>query len=291
VKGLTPFHSCEFGLQGFAKLNSDILRASTGECAPMGLIGTCGPKPWTCLNHTGINLTDCGCSRAKAAKFDFAATTLSANNLGGRGPTTGAEEMRYSSIGTSDVGERFDLVVTTWSPQEHTGPPYVPAKNTENGMRNGFGIINMAPIGMEDFTGTTDFKFSFVHVGTNDPLVLSEVHMAIFDLDMEGYSSTVEVASSTNYKGYITDVSPNLAATLDNSTGRTKFKATSAGLANPRNPNQLTDEQRRNSVMYFYSQVDNFELTFGTELGSTPSIAGRNLFFAFESSLNNRCGP
>jgi len=296
LTGMVLYHSCdsEAGVQSFAKLEADLLEDAAERCTWLGVLGNCLPMPEDCPDFPDVpEKPDCGCSRGEAAKFDFATTTLTANNLGGSGPLTGAEEIRYSRIGTTSAGVVFDLVITALSQYESKLP-------NPSGLTNAFGILNMLPAGggsfvpptvrasAASFSGTTDFKFSFMSPGTNTPVVVSEVHMAIFDLDKEGFTGSTEIGSSKGYRGYVTDVAPTVVASrLDD--GRTKFTAALANIPNPTDPNALTTAQRRNAVMYFYKDVSSFELTWGME-GAVAS-APRNLFFAFESSLNDRCGP
>jgi len=272
------------------------LKDALARCTWLGPIGNCLPRPEDCPDFTDLPpAPDCGCSRGEAAKFDFATTTLTANNLGGRGPlTTGAEEIRYSRIGTSKSGVVFDLVITTLSSYENK-------YDNGNGIKNeAFGVLVMLPKGggpfvpptvsadAANFSGSTEFKFSFMSPGTNTPLVVSEVHMALFDLDTEGYTGSTEFGSSKGYKGYVTDVTPTIVASRGEDGG-TKFTAAVANIPNPTTPNSLTTQQRRNSMMYFYKGVSSFEITWGME--GPAATKPRALFFAFESSLNDRCGP
>jgi len=297
LAGMVPYHSCdsEAPVQTYAKLEADILNHAADRCSVLGLVGKCVQRPEDCPEFADSPpLPDCGCSRGEAAKFDFAASTLTANNLGGGGPLSGgAEEIRYSRIGTTKSGVVFDLVVTAVN-------QYESKLGLNNGIKGGFGIIGMLPAGggsllppavraeAATFSGSTDFKFSFMSPGTNTPVVVSEVHMAIFDLDVEGFTGSTEFASSKGYRGYVTDFDPLVVASRL-ADGRTKFGASQAAIPNPTDPNALTSAQRRNSVMYFYKGKSSFDMTFGME-GAVAS-APRNLFFSFESSLNDRCGP
>jgi len=289
--GMVPYHSCEKGPQTFAKLTADLLSDSTLRCTWVAKTGGCKPIPEDCPTFAGVlPQADCGCSRSKAAKFDLPNGQISRSNLGGLGPDTGAEEFRIDNAGVSDKEEPFDLVITAISPYNAKFPQY-------NGIY-GFGVVNVGPPGMtmadgSTFSGIVDFKFSFFEAGTSTPLVLSEVHLAIFDLDGTADDWGIETASSKGYKGYVTDTAPDItAARLPD--GRTQFvgAGTANNLANPSSPQTLTPEQRRNSVMYFYTDVSSFELSFGVEQAPAGSSAGngRYLFFAGESSLNDRCG-
>jgi len=281
LSGIVPYHSCLKGTQSFDALNANLLADSQSRCAWLATTGNCKARPADCPSFSGEAMTDCGCSRSKASTLDFSGgmSVMAENNLGGEGPTTGPQEMRYSRIGTSDTGVTFDLVVTALTTYKRYGGA------NANGVRNGFGLISLNPPTAAGLT--TDFKFSFVQPGTNTPVQLSEVHMAIYDLDgSEGKG--IETVSSKGYRGYVTDVKPSVVASrLDD--GRTKF--TSSGIVNdipnPTDPNSLTVQQRENSVMYFYVDISSFDLSFGIE----GAAAARNLFFTFASPLNDRCNP
>merc|ERR1719359_1281230 len=114
--------------------------------------------------------------------------------------------------------------------------------------------------------------------------------MAIFDLDGKDDSGGLEYAKSKGYRGYVTDISPNIVASRA-PDGGTQFtsEGTNNNIPNPSSPMTLNTEQRRNSVMYFFVDCSSFELTFGID--GTSHGAGRFLFFAGESPLNDRCGP
>lgn len=288
--GIVPFHSCEKGPQTFAKLTADLLEDSTLRCTWVATTGNCKPVPEDCPSFGGVPPSaDCGCSRSRAAKLDLSSAKMKVNNLGGLGPQTGvAEEFRIEKTGTTEAGNQFDLVVTALTEYSAQYPQY-------NNLYDGFGAININPKSAT-FSGQVDFRFSFVLTGTNTPVTLPEVHLAIFDLDGMAWAADNpngggrEFASSTGYRGYVTDVSPNVVASKL-PDGRTQFmsEGTNNNIDDAESPDTLTEEQRRNSVMFFYTDVSSFELTFGIDGESAG--AGRYLFFAGNSPLNDRCGP
>jgi len=281
--GLAPYHSCEKGPQTFAKLVSTLLDASVERCLWVAPQGSCKEMPEDCPKFEGEVPTDCACSKAKGAKLDFSVATLAQNNLGGFGPDSGVEELRYAGAGTTAAGEPFDLVVTTLNAYQAA------MKNGKNanGIRGKFGQINVKQP-QNGYNGLTDFRFRFMQPGTDTPVVVPEFHMGIFDLD--GTPSGYETAASKGYKGYVTDIAPTLEVSRL-PDGRTKFTAqpNKAGeVPNPTDPMTLTPRQRATSVMFFYKDVSSFDLTFGFEFGR-PNTGGRNLFFAGESALEDRC--
>jgi len=280
LTGIAPWHSCSKGPQTFDALTADLLKDSADRCRWLAPTGSCAARPADCPEFTTEPIPpDCSCSRSKAAHLDVFASNLTHSNLGGVGPDTGVEELRYSNAGTSSGGVPFDMVVTV------SGPYKGGAANGKNGKFGQITIKCNDPPSI--FAGPGDFTFSFVKPGTNTPVVLEEVHFAIFDLDGVSTSGW-EFASSTGYKGYVTDVTPSVVASRLPGGG-TQFTSAKErrNIPNPSDPNTLNQEQRRNSVMYFYTDVSSFGINFGIEGCKT----GRNLFFSGTSALNDRCGP
>jgi hypothetical protein len=283
LKGIVPYHSCEYGLQSFDKLTEDLLRDSEDECGWLRLVGECAPIPDYCPEYTHvIPFYDCGCNRTLASTFDMRDATLTYNNLGGMGPNTAdPQEMRFSSpTSASYSGKPFDLVITALT-------SYTNGNINNNKIDGGFGQFTMQA------QTETNFKFSFVQPGTNNPVVQEEIHMATYDLDGGGTDKDgvqkggLEYVSSTNYAGYVTDPDPNIVATLlPGHTVRTQFKSAGSSVGNPSDPDTMTADQRRNAVMFFYKNVSSFEIRFGLQGGS----GGRALMFSFLCALNDRCG-
>jgi len=279
LAGIVQYHSCPHGPQTFDKLTADLLADSLPRCrwlAPKS--ETCTePLPEDCEKFEGTVPSECGCSRSMAAVLDLVTSGMPTNNLGGLGPGPGTDpEIRYSS-GVSASGEAFDVVVTAIG-------SYTPKDSNKNGRKGGFGQINMMG------NTSSNFRFSFVEPGTNTPVVLSEVHMATFDLD-GSYSSGLESESSKGYYGYVTDANPSVETSLS-PDGSIKFTGNGpTNLLNPTDPNTLNQDQRANSIMFFYKNVSSFEINFDVAVKDTTTReVGRNLFFAFGSSLNDRCG-
>lgn len=287
LAGLVLYHSCENGPQTFDALTADLLRDSTKACTFLAdKSQSCKPYPPSCPEFSHVPPSpDCGCSRSAAAKLDLATATVETNNLGGAGPiTTDPEEIRFLNAGTSSTGQAFDLVVESLASGRDTyGPGHDGNKfNGRSGEKQdgSFGVINLEG-GL-----SVDFKFSFVMAGTETPLTLSEVHITLFDLDGHP-GQDLEFVSSRGYSGYVTDKHPSIVASLE-PDGRTKFTAEGVvpAIPNPIDPNALTEQQRKNAVMYFYKNVDSFEINYGV-----LKTGQRNLWYAFESSLDDRCGP
>lgn len=272
LEGFVPWHSCG-STSSYAGLVEHLVQDSRGQCPwVQAADAACQalPGPPTCEEFPGVTPhPPCSCSRSKAAIVDLAAASLSRNNLDGKGP--GAAEMRFSGSPGAGVitstGQVFDIVITTVDAYSPGAP---------NSKRGDFGKIIISG------RSSTTFKFSFVEPGSNSPVKVPEIHMAVFDLDRWNRWS-VETTSSKGYTGYVTDPHPDLVASKL-PDGRTEFTGTKSG-SDPTTAMTLTDAQKKSSIMFFYTDVTSFELNFAKK-GSGDS----GLLFAFGSSLQERCG-
>jgi hypothetical protein len=207
------------------------------------------------------------------------------NNLGGKGPGTGVQEMRFANIGEYPAGEPFELVIVNTTRYE--GPSGM------NGVSKfpKFGNIAIYGDGHEkaggDWGGEVTLQMTFVKPGTYTPVVLPEFFYAVFDIDGDNLSSMATLAGNS-YKGYVTDITPSVVASK-NADGSTKFTATKT-VTNPTDPMEATQEQRESMVMYFYEDVSSVEVTLGVIAAPGRTTAARNFNFAGKSALMDRCG-
>jgi len=182
-------------------------------------------------------------------------------------------EMRFSGSPGAGVitstGQVFDIVITTVD-------AYRPGGRNRNSKKGDFGKIIISG------RSSNTFKFSFVEPGSNSPVKVPEIHMAVFDLDRWNRNS-VETTSSKGYTGYVTDPNPDVVASKL-PDGRTEFTGTKSN-GDPTTSMTLTAAQKKSSVMFFYTDVTSFELNFAKK-GNGNS----GLLFAFGSSLQERCG-
>jgi len=213
------------------------------------------------------------CRPAGSCKMSF--EKVKQNNLGGKGPQTGAKELRYEAVCTV-AGNTIDLAVTSTS-------PYVPAKSVKNGINGKYGQINL----QNSHKG--DFLFSFYKTGTNTPFTLSSTSFTVFDIDSG--KSEKEVIRAYGYASYTmgnnTELKVQPSSTSINSV---KLTSTTYGIEkdNPKDPMALTAQQRARSATFVYESVSSFPLSF--EITGGPLPFGRNLLFAGDSSLNEMCG-
>lgn len=281
--GIVPYHSCEKGPQSFAALTSNLLDDSAKRCTWLADVGQCKQQDPDCPSFEGLTpLADCGCSRSQAVLLDFEKATMVTNNLAGKGPGTGAEEMRFANIGEYPAGQPFELVIV--AKDRYEGPTGM------NGVTAFPKFGNIALNGNENpagYSGAVTLELSFVRPGTSTPVVLPECFLAIFDLD-GGDAVSKGTVSGKGYTGYVTDVTTDLAASR-NSDGSTRFTATK-NTDNPTDPMLATQEQRESMVMYFYHQVSTVEISLGVIAAPGKTSTARNFQFAGKSALMDRCG-
>jgi hypothetical protein len=103
--------------EGIAPISGPTLRGATGPAnGSLGKYGFCQPQ---CRDPTPAPFTDsplpAPCVR-ESTKLEFSADKLTTNNLGGMGPGSGAEEMRFASIGNvwQESAQGTDLAPGEW---------------------------------------------------------------------------------------------------------------------------------------------------------------------------------
>jgi hypothetical protein len=213
------------------------------------------------------------CRAGFACKIKFG--PLKNNNLGGKGPGSGPEEIRYENVCTAANVHSLDLVVTA-------APGYDPANTKSNGVNGHYGQINVKN------RKTGDFTFTFKKSGTNEDFVLDYTSFTVFDLDAGRAPNEVEVLTAGGYATYTTSNNTELIIahpTADSLTATaTKFGEYSD---NPTDPLALTSLQSARSVGFDYAAVSSFKMSFG--IGGGLATRGRNMLFAGDSSLNQMC--
>jgi len=210
------------------------------------------------------------------------------SNLGGVGPDTGAENIRYGKV-CDHGGHSLDLLVESL-PSHVFGnnlpvqplAPYEAYHSSKNGVHGAFGNINLKG------GSTVILKFEFVKGGTNLPVKVRSTSLTIFDLDKVG-ESHVEDIIADGYSSY----TEGKGSTLSRTGGRTgdgyvEFTATENGNEsdNPSDPLALDDLQLRRSVMFEYTDVSSFTMAFHNK--GTHRF-GRNYLFAGASSILEAC--
>jgi len=282
LNGIVPYHSCGKGPQSFDALNANLLKDSTSKCPWLANTGLCKALDPSCPTFADVPpLPDCGCSISQAVILDFENAAMVQNNFGGKGPDSGAQEMRFKNIGEYPAGQPFEVVMSTSDRFESWNP-------SSNGVTKFPKFVNIALNGAGNpsgFSGEVKVQVSFVKPGSTTAVVLPEVFFAVFDVDGSPGLSRYQTLSGKGYAGYVTDVNTELEASKT-ADGRTQFTATQVNVLNPTDPMTASDKQRQSMVMYFYKDVSSFEINLGV-LGAG---SGRNFNFAGKCALMDRCG-
>jgi len=196
------------------------------------------------------------------------------SNLGGEGPDSGAEEMRYSNIATVN-GVGVDLVVTNTTLYE-----FKTVKT--NGLKGCFGKFNLvAP-------SSVTLSFRFVQAGTNDIADASNFLFSVYDVDESGQGIKEQLTFTTPVDGYWLMADTELVSTGSAAAGDLTFESTVVGVGsdNPEFPENLNSLQKARTVTVQYTSEAEFLVTFGAADGTNPEqIGGRNFLFAGKSDL------
>jgi hypothetical protein len=116
--------------------------------------------------------------------LDITLSKLKDNNLGGEGPKSGPQKIRYSKVGINKDGKFFDLVIEVLV--EGIGQVYSTSNPMKNGLKGSLGAINVeAKVTAKSKIVTNKFKFSFVETDTDTPVVLDKFVFKFFDLDRD----------------------------------------------------------------------------------------------------------
>jgi len=226
---------------------------------------------------------------ASSIKLDFFHSTLTHNNIGGMGPDSGVENMRYSHVGNRTVFNKneeqtkaFDLIVKASS-------GYKAQKQETNGLSGSYGIVNLAA------PSSTDLSFSFEDSETGEPVTLEAFHFSVFDIDQSKKAQEkMQVGGFNSYTVYPhSEVHQEITG-----DGRTLFKSTAIGhlCDNPKDPLALgevtckeqTVDQRKRAVTFVYADKQNFDVSLEATC-SSGTCSGRNFLFAGSSSLSFPC--
>jgi len=301
LRGFVPWYSCTYGPRSLAVMEAELLDVMDSDCPWVVRVqDTCHPLPDTCHHPAGNISWDCGCSRSESFEIDFFGSTVTQNNLAGWGPDTGAQEIRYTNVGTytSAGGDSVvvDLAVTGNS-------SYDTSNNKSNGKSGKFGTINLRG------GNSVELTFSFMRTGTNVPIELGEVFISFFDLDQSYSDKMLERIYTSGYHAFVIEKSAEIDMMIERAPdGRTIFmsKVHGTGCDNPKDPLQLgpitctyrdgvnTIDQRKRSFMLAFQKVQSFKVSLLTTCvdpvtGAADCAKGRNFLFAGKSSLQDRC--
>jgi hypothetical protein len=191
------------------------------------------------------------------------------DNLGGLGPDSGAQELRYGGVGSKD-GSPFDLVITVAS-----GSSYAKGSGA-NGCHSSQRYMRLAVA-----RGTTTaFDFALRDASTNALVSLPNFDVVVLDLDKQT-DAIYETLAVTGHASYTVDAATDLI--VGGNSSNPTLQGTVRNLDNPSDPSSLTTAQMRSAASFLMSGTASWQMTFGISAGS-PSGA-RNAFIGGKSSL------
>jgi len=228
---------------------------------------------------TTFTTTVCPCEEWPDATFDWSLcnaageATLLSNNLGGKGPTNGAEEIRYGKVAHYN-GADLDLVVSAVS-------DYAAFDVTRNnattavGLSGCFGAINV----LHDTSVRLRFEFqNSAGGGAADIGPDSAFAFSIYDIDSDKHApaDNEEVAFNTNTSSF---QEPRVGAKVQQTnTNPYTFVSSTAGNGedNAEGESDVADRmQRDRSVGVLYDGRSSWEVTLTANGGHN----GRNFLF------------
>jgi len=222
--------------------------------------------------------------------WNFAFATVTQNNLGGAGPDSGKEEIRYAGVANG-----VDLILTTDS--AYTVNPKVKDYDSgwaagktadgtgNNGINGKFGQVNVK--------GNTEvkMKFTLVEEGTDTPVEVSPkqtVFFSVYDMDTGKGYEFVDFTTPVDSHS----VTPTTTAKLTGTDAHLQATAGRRGTDedNPSDPMAMTKVQKDSAIWITYIGRNTWSLTFG-EKGNEKGKGGRNLLFAGRAEGHCKAGP
>lgn len=223
------------------------------------------------------------CNDRFGRSLDLTRAQVIHSNLGGAGPDGGPETLVYGN-----VFQNTDLIITAASPYT---PNLLNANGgvLHNGIKGGFGVINMA------CDGSVDLVFSFVDAVSQEPTTPPPFLFTWFDSDHGMAHESRESIRVTGFSSYhITDMSSldiveegdglgEIA--LAEGRGSATFSSTMRGgkVDNPVSPLTLTRLQADRAVAVLFSGKSSFTVTLGETGYANPQ--GRNFYFSGASAM------
>lgn len=194
------------------------------------------------------------------------------NNLGGLGPDSGVEEIRYKDAIQLD-GKKVDVVLTTLD-------AYITPKSSKNGFKNGgFGVFTMK------VKTSTNFKFSFEDSTTGELVAVPNLALTFYDLDQGKRGQQQETISACSAQEVYTTSDTELKHIKAGACHSFTSSMRGTGKDNPSKTNELTKTQAARSVTFeFHTKAS---ISFSASIsraGRTP----RPVLFSFEPQV--ACG-
>jgi hypothetical protein len=195
----------------------------------------------------------------ECTKFtNFGLQKLLHNNLANLGPDPGAEGMIYEAF-EPKYKEYLNVHINALS-------SYSPFSAAMNGWSGPFASINVN-------AGTqVVLRFSFWSSGEDSkPVTFSKIGVTFVDLDQYEGGGCEEFISAGGFSLVVTEPTTELVK-VDDIDGKTRFHSSTKGdgTDNPTITEHMTQRQKDRSVMFFYRDVHEFNITIGAGAGRVP---------------------
>ena len=234
------------------------------------------------------------------------------NNLGGLGPDSGVEELRFKGVGQFN-GSSIDMVFTNTS--AYRGYFNGASVNDDGIAFNGCEKKRqIATIGI-NYGSDTGFLLEFRDSTTNKIVILPGFYFSMLDID--GYEKSAEKLVIDGYASYVVTSPSNVIVgegdcpttfescqpkptdpvakqcTVPSHQGASCPNATREGCdqatQNPRWPEGLSDYQKARSVTFYFQNTGSVPFRLVVGEGVHQRRSGRRFFFAGSSGLVARC--
>jgi len=207
-------------------------------------------------------------------------------NIGGFGPDSGAEEVRYGEVGRIDE-KPFDVVVTAL-----TTMTIVKGESLRSGCAGNFGILTLR-------SGTSaTFQIAFQDSETHAPVTIPSFLFSVLDLD--GVTEEVEVTGYSSFhlrepESNVLTLAPGVFQACDprppafTCPYQPSDLPSDALWPNPSNPQTLTEIQKAGAVTFeFSAPTSSFTVRWGKK-GQNMRDFSMNMFFAGSTNLFVPC--
>jgi len=175
------------------------------------------------------------------------------NNLGRKGPDTGAEGIVYPAVDLEPGHPPEALLLVVNATNELQTDPRANGRDGKYARLTARGGSHI------------DATFKILKANTLEPAILRELDITFFDLDTHSSGSAVEYVELKGFSQYFLTGDTELKVAKDGDF--TKFKASTVGTAgdNPKDPLLLTVQQKNRAVTVKYEDIHKFDVKLGVD--------------------------
>merc|ERR1712072_288651 len=228
---------------------------------------------------TSTTVGECGGD----VELDLGKATLTHLNLGGLGPDSGLEGMRFTGGGEHN-GQEFDLLITS----TNFSSDFFPFSGKMHNGKFGWLFINRQT--------AVHLHFQIVQTGTTTPFKLPKFYFTFYDIDADSDSNGEEKLTVSGLHQHI--VSPNTDLVISRSDGQVSFQGTKLFGADesstePTDPDVMTTAQQNAAVTLLFVDTAEFAATFESLPGTKWEVCRHcgkvadDLYFSGKSQLSS----